>query len=153
MQHSRRTRGRSHRWRNSYLRGRESSSRECLVVLWLRPHASSAGGTDSVPGWGIKIPHAACRCQKVKEKTTTKSVLDAEGPPSTQLLKFGRFPALPSSHPCQLCLLNHSHIWPLFTPSLEKGMATHSSILAWRIPWAEESDGLQSTGSQRVGHD
>ena len=36
--------------------------------------------------------------------------------------------------------------------SLEKGMATHSSILAWRIPWTEELDGLQSTGSQRVGH-
>ena len=32
-------------------------------------------------------------------------------------------------------------------------MATHSSILAWRIPWTEESGGLQSTGSQRVGHD
>ena len=35
---------------------------------------------------------------------------------------------------------------------LEKGMATHSSILAWRIPWTEEPDGLQSTGLQRVGH-
>ena len=32
---------------------------------------------------------------------------------------------------------------------LEKGMATHSSILAWRIPWTEETDGLPSTGSQR----
>ena len=32
-------------------------------------------------------------------------------------------------------------------------MATYSSILAWRIPWTEEPDGLQSTGSQRVGHD
>ena len=32
-------------------------------------------------------------------------------------------------------------------------MATHSSILAWRIPWAEESGTLQSIGSQRVGHD
>ena len=35
----------------------------------------------------------------------------------------------------------------------EKEMATHSSILAWRIPWTEEPGGLQSTGSQRVGHD
>jgi len=32
-------------------------------------------------------------------------------------------------------------------------MATHSSILAWRIPWTEESGGLQSKGSQTVGHD
>ena len=36
---------------------------------------------------------------------------------------------------------------------LEEGMATHSSILAWRIPWIEEPGGLQSMGSQRVGHD
>ena len=36
---------------------------------------------------------------------------------------------------------------------LEEGMASHSSILAWRIPWTEESGGLQSTGLQRVGHD
>ena len=36
---------------------------------------------------------------------------------------------------------------------LEKGMATHFSILAWRIPWKEEAGRLQSIGSQRVGHD
>ena len=35
---------------------------------------------------------------------------------------------------------------------MEKDMATHSSILAWRIPWTEEPGGLQSMGSQRVGH-
>ena len=36
---------------------------------------------------------------------------------------------------------------------LEKEMATHSSILAWKISWTEEPGGLQSMGSQRVGHD
>ena len=36
---------------------------------------------------------------------------------------------------------------------LEKEMATHSSIHAWRIPWTEEPGGLQSMGSQRTGHD
>jgi len=36
---------------------------------------------------------------------------------------------------------------------LEKEMATHSSILVWRIPWLEEPGGLQSVGSQRVGRD
>ena len=35
---------------------------------------------------------------------------------------------------------------------LEKGMATHSSVLAWRIPWTEELGRLQSMGSQRVGY-
>ena len=36
---------------------------------------------------------------------------------------------------------------------LEKEMAAHSSILAWKIPWTEDPGGLQSMGSQRVGHD
>ena len=36
---------------------------------------------------------------------------------------------------------------------LEEGMATHSSILAWRIPWTEEPGGLQSVGLQRLRHD
>ena len=36
---------------------------------------------------------------------------------------------------------------------LEKEMATHSSVLAWKIPWTEEPGGLQFMGSQRVGHD
>ena len=36
---------------------------------------------------------------------------------------------------------------------LEKGMATHSSILAWEIPWTKEPHGLQFMGLQRVGHD
>ena len=36
---------------------------------------------------------------------------------------------------------------------LEEVMATHSSVLAWRLPWTEEPGGLQSMGSQRVGHD
>ena len=50
-------------------------------------------------------------------------------------------------------------MWEVWVPSLgredplEKEMATHSSILAWRISWTEEPVGLQSTGSQRVRHD
>ena len=42
---------------------------------------------------------------------------------------------------------------PLEWTGMEKDMATHSSILAWRILWTEEPGGLQSMGSQRVGHD
>ena len=50
-------------------------------------------------------------------------------------------------------------MWETQVPSLgqedplEKEMATHSSILAWRIPWTEEPEELQSVGSQRVRHD
>ena len=42
---------------------------------------------------------------------------------------------------------------PSWADPLEKGMATNSSILAWRIPWTEEPGGLQTMGSQRVRHD
>ena len=46
-----------------------------------------------------------------------------------------------------------TRVWSLsWEDLLEKEMATHSSILAWRIPWTEELGGLQSMGSQRVGH-
>ena len=54
---------------------------------------------------------------------------------------------------------NLSTIWETPVQSLdkkdllEKGMTTHSSILAWRIPWAGETGGLQSKGLQGVGHD
>ena len=37
--------------------------------------------------------------------------------------------------------------------NMEEGMATHTSVLAWRIPWTEEPGGIQSMGSQRVRHD
>ena len=44
-------------------------------------------------------------------------------------------------------------VWSLGREDLlEESMATHSSILAWRIPWTEESGGLQPMGPQRVGH-
>ena len=43
--------------------------------------------------------------------------------------------------------------FPGWEDPLEKGMATHSSILAWRITWTEEPGGLQFMGSQRVRHD
>ena len=42
---------------------------------------------------------------------------------------------------------------PGWEDPLEKEMATHSSTFAWRIPWTEKPGGLQSTGSQRIGHD
>ena len=73
------------------------------------------------------------------------------------------------SNYCTIALISHAslvaqrlkHLPPMqetqvqslgWEEPLEKEMATHSSILAWRIPWMEEPGGLQSTGSQRVGH-
>ena len=59
----------------------------------------------------------------------------------------GREPA------CQCQRLKERRVRSLgWEDALEEDMATHSSILAWRIPWTGEPDGLQSIGSQRVGH-
>ena len=50
--------------------------------------------------------------------------------------------------------MQETWVWPLvWDHPLEEGMATHSSILAWRIPWTEEPGGLQSIGSQKDRHD
>ena len=61
------------------------------------------------------------------------------------------------SHIFQCLLLQERQEMQVQSPGgedpLEKEMATHSSILAWRIPWTEEPGGLQSMGLQRVGHD
>ena len=55
---------------------------------------------------------------------------------------------------CQCRRLKEMRIPSLgWEDALEEEMATHSSILAWRIPWTEEPGGLQSMGSQRAGHD
>ena len=53
-----------------------------------------------------------------------------------------------------LCLMQETQVRSLGREvPLEKEMATHSNSLAWRIPWTEKPGGLQSTRSQRVGHD
>ena len=50
--------------------------------------------------------------------------------------------------------MGETQVWSLgWEDHLEQEMATHSSILAWRIPWTEEPGGLQSLGMQRVRHD
>ena len=53
----------------------------------------------------------------------------------------------------QRSFLRRNFFWSLLCGLSEKVMATHSSTLAWKIPWMEEPGGLQSMGSHRVGHD
>ena len=107
----------------------------------VRPSTSTDMGLGSILGQGTTIPQAAQCDQKKKEKKlfiifnvgfcaslVTQTVKNLPAMQETQVQSLGR------------------------EDTLEKGMATHSSILAWRIPWTEEPGGLQSTGSQRVGH-
>ena len=71
---------------------------------------------------------------------------------------LSRIPCLGASLVAQM-IKNLPAVWETWVQSLgqedplEKRMATHSSTLAWRIPWTEEPGGLQSMGSQRVEHD
>ena len=53
----------------------------------------------------------------------------------------------------RLPAMRETQIQSLGREDLVKEMATHSSILAWKIPWTEEPGRLQSMGSQRIGHD
>ena len=62
-------------------------------------------------------------------------------------------PALVAQTVKRLPTMRETLVQSLGREDLEKEMATHSSILAWKIPWAEEPGRLQSMGSQRVGHD
>lgn len=70
------------------------------------------------------------------------------GPDSLKHLDFFKV----KSHTVNRIIILYSNT-PWCKDPLKKGMATHSSTLAWRIPKTEEPDGLQSMGSQRVGHD
>ena len=65
---------------------------------------------------------------------------------------FGGFPG-GSDSKSSACSVGDPGLTLGWEDPLEEGMATHSSTLAWKIPWTEEPGGLQSMGSQRVGHD
>ena len=52
-----------------------------------------------------------------------------------------------------LYAMQETKVQSLGWDTLQKGMLTHSTVLAWRIAWTEETGGLQPMGSQRVGHD
>ena len=91
-----------------------------LVVQWLK-QGVLAPCRGSIPGWGIRFPYATTRASLVAQ--TVKNL-----PPMQET----RVSSLSRENP------------------LEKGMATYSSILAWRVPWTEERGGLQPVGLQRV---
>ena len=82
--------------------------------------------------------------EKQKEKTPHNIT-------NTNSQGFG--PSLAAQMVKNLPAVKETWVWSLgWEDPLEEGMATHSSTLAWRIPWTEEPGGLQSTGSQRVRH-
>ena len=84
--------------------------------------------------------------KRVGHDSATKQQQQEEGIIRRAFLVAQRIKRLPAMQETQVRSLG-------WEDALEKEMATHSSILAWRIPWTEEPGGLQSTGLQRVGND
>ena len=76
------------------------------------------------------------------------------GPPKANFLFLAIAWGFPGGSECNLPAMRETQVWSLGQEDLlEKGMAIHSSILAWRIPRTDELGGLQAMGSQRVRHD
>ena len=100
-----------------------------------------------VPSWGLEY---FCRMADILQQISTKL--------KSPLTEDGEVEGLPSGlavkNPRAMQERQETWVWPLSREDpLEEGMATHSSILAWRIPWTEEPSGLQSMELQRVRHD
>ena len=104
-----------------------------LLVKILHFHCRGQG---LVPVQGTKIMHATVNGQKKKKKRERERLYSIGFPGGSDSKEF-------TCNPRDLGLI------PGWEDPLEKGMASHSSILAWRIPWTEEAGGLQSMGSQR----
>ena len=96
-------------------------------------------------------PHSIAQQHSVQRRHIQKSrlvcvcvcVSSKEARLSNELRKIKNLPAMQETQVRSLC----------WEDPLEKGMATHSSVLAWRILWTEEPGRIQSMASQRVGHD
>ena len=100
-------------------------------------------------GQGTKIPHATQHSQETFLNSKTTDLLTLFKPDlgrSRASLVAQMIKNLPAMLETQVQSVGRED-------PLEKGMATHSSILAWKIPWTEELGGLESTGLQRVRHD
>ena len=113
--------------------GRSSGEREMAphfsIPAWRIPWAEGAWRT---------VVHGVTECD-----TTERLTLSLTGIASLVAQRLKRLPAMRETWVQSLGRED----------PMEKEVATHSSILAWRIPWTEEPGGLQSTGSQSVGHD
>ena len=126
-------------------------SRTSLVVQWLGLRTPNAGRWGSIPGQGtgshvrqlgvhrpqLKIPQLQLRIPLASHVPQLGSVQPNEWVVNSP-------PAMRETQETQVRSLGREG-------SLEEGMATHSSILPWRVPRTEEPGGLQSTGSQRAG--
>ena len=113
------------------------------ILVWRIPWTEEPGGLQSTGSQSrTQLSDFTFTFHNVKEHTTHFKELP-KGFPS---LVAQRLKCLPAMRVTRVRSLGRED-------PLEKEMATHSSFLAWEIPWTQEPGGLQSTGSQRVGQD
>ena len=105
----------------------------------------NAGGAGSILDWGVNIPCALWPNKQTQKQYSNKFNKDFKNGPWTSLMAQ-TVKHLPTKQKTRFQSLGRED-------PLEKDMATHSSVLAWKIPWMEEPGRLQSIGSQRVRHD
>ena len=94
---------------------------------------------------GVQITHGSRRLSS----DPVQGILQLPSPTTQKQLRA----FLGLTEYCRIWMSNYGLIAQPLYKSLEKAMASHSSTLAWKIPWTEEPGRLQSMGSRRVGHD
>ena len=121
------------------------------MVQWLRLHASHAGDMSLIPGWETKISHATGHQKKDKRWPFSRNQVPGESK-TIHVTRKQQLHYTSSYYPLGASLVAQAIKNPLamqetqvrslgLEDPLEKRMATHSSILAWRMPWTEESGG------------
>jgi len=127
-------------WQQSFLHGDKSWIHTKNIFMWNKPHMHTPPPSDKVKRQTDNKSGKMFATQ-AKDKYLTDQIRK-ELITSQVTLLVKNLPAIAGGI--------RSLGWE---DPLEEGMATHSSVLAWRIPWREEPGGLQSIGLQRVGHD
>ena len=117
---------------------------ECAENIWVEQRFSV--GKESL----IKMIEM---CRKKVRKVNRWDGLQGNRQNRLRKTTWGRYFELEMYHPKWFHIGKMAYSYVPKCPYQEKAVATHSSTLAWKIPWTEEPDGLQSMGSQRVGHD
>ena len=131
----------------------------CLLFLLSYPHVLPSVITCFTSSLHLVLIYSLFRWAFPDLSTITQlHLLSKIHPVSLQLLAldllYAIYPSLVAQMVKNLPTVTETQVWSLSQEDpLEKGMTTHSSILAWKIPWTEKRGRLQSTGSQRVRHD
>ena len=117
-----------------------------------RPHFTPAPNPHDHP-WGPMVFHVSVMMMMAREPSCRQRLSPKLSLFPNKLLPHNNQASLVAQIVKNLPTMWETRVQSLgWEDPLEKEMATHSSILAWRIPWTEESGGLPSVGSQRIGH-